>query len=162
MSVCTSYIFRLSMLSTWPPSLKVTVVDFEVHFKHFRTLCVVPWSVKFCRPLPLTGRHHWIVSCRKIHLKFLTFFHCSTNICLGTFICCEQHRGVLNKFTYRIVGSRRQGRRLKQLLDNLKQKRRYWNFKEEALGSAVWKTGFEGNHLTFERRDTHMNESIIV
>jgi hypothetical protein len=38
---------------------------------------------------------------------------------------------------YRIVGSRRQGRRLKQLLDNLKQKRRYWNFKEEALGSAV-------------------------
>jgi hypothetical protein len=32
------------------------------------------------------------------------------------------------------------GRRRKQLLDNLKEKRRYWKFKEEALDRTVWRT----------------------
>jgi hypothetical protein len=37
-----------------------------------------------------------------------------------------------------ITGSR--GRRSKQLLDNLKEKRGYWKFKEEALDRTVWRT----------------------
>ena len=36
----------------------------------------------------------------------------------------------------------RQGRRIKQLLDGRKEKRRYCNLKEEALGRTVWRTGF--------------------
>jgi len=32
------------------------------------------------------------------------------------------------------------GRRHKQLLDNLKEKRGYWKFKEEALDRTVWRT----------------------
>ena len=73
----TSYIFRPPVLSTWPPSLNVTVVDYEVHLKFLCTLCAVAWSVIFCRPLLLTGRHHWFVSCRKIHFKFVIIFYCS-------------------------------------------------------------------------------------
>ena len=38
--------------------------------------------------------------------------------------------------------TRRRGRRRKQLLDDLKEKRGYWKLKEKALGCTVWKTGF--------------------
>jgi hypothetical protein len=36
----------------------------------------------------------------------------------------------------------RRGRRRKQLLDDLKEKRRYWKFKEEALDRSLWRTHF--------------------
>jgi hypothetical protein len=36
----------------------------------------------------------------------------------------------------------RQGIRRKQLLDDLKEKRGYWKFKEEALGPTVWRIPF--------------------
>jgi len=38
------------------------------------------------------------------------------------------------------------GRRRKQLLDNLKEKRGHWKLKEEALDRAVWGTGFGQNY----------------
>jgi hypothetical protein len=36
----------------------------------------------------------------------------------------------------------RRGRRSKQLLDGLKEVKRDWKMKEEALDRSVWKTGF--------------------
>jgi hypothetical protein len=36
----------------------------------------------------------------------------------------------------------RRGRRRKQLLDDLKEKKRYWKLKEEALDRIVWRTRF--------------------
>jgi hypothetical protein len=36
----------------------------------------------------------------------------------------------------------RQGRRRKQLLDDLKKMKGYWKLKEEGLDSSVWKTSF--------------------
>jgi hypothetical protein len=36
----------------------------------------------------------------------------------------------------------RQGRRRRQLLDDLKEKRRYWKLKEEALDRILWRTRF--------------------
>jgi hypothetical protein len=36
----------------------------------------------------------------------------------------------------------RRGRRRKQLLDDLKEKKRYWKLKEEALDHTLWRTGF--------------------
>jgi hypothetical protein len=36
----------------------------------------------------------------------------------------------------------RRGRRRKQLLDDLKEKRRYWKLKEEALDCTVWRIRF--------------------
>jgi hypothetical protein len=34
----------------------------------------------------------------------------------------------------------RRGKRRKQLLDDLKEKRRYWKLKEEALDHILWRT----------------------
>jgi hypothetical protein len=42
----------------------------------------------------------------------------------------------------RIEVTGRRGRRRKQLLDSLKEKRGYWEFKEEALDRTVWRTRF--------------------
>jgi hypothetical protein len=36
----------------------------------------------------------------------------------------------------------RLGRRRKQLLNDLKEKRRYWKLKEEALDRTLWRTRF--------------------
>jgi hypothetical protein len=42
----------------------------------------------------------------------------------------------------KIVGTRRRGRRRKQLLDDLKEARRYWKLKEEAQDRTLWRTQF--------------------
>jgi hypothetical protein len=42
----------------------------------------------------------------------------------------------------RIEGARRRGLRLKQLLDDLKEKRGYWKLIEEALARNLWRTRF--------------------
>jgi hypothetical protein len=39
-----------------------------------------------------------------------------------------------------ITGGR--GRRCKQLLDDLREKRRYWKLKEEALNHTLWRNRF--------------------
>ena len=36
----------------------------------------------------------------------------------------------------------RRGGRSKQLLDDLQEKRRYWNLKEEAVDRVLWRPGF--------------------
>jgi hypothetical protein len=40
------------------------------------------------------------------------------------------------------------GRRHKQLLGDLKEKRRYWKLKEEALDCTVWRTRFGRGYVT--------------
>jgi hypothetical protein len=42
----------------------------------------------------------------------------------------------------RIEMTGRRGRIRKQLLDDLKEKRRYWKLKEEALDRTLWRTRF--------------------
>jgi hypothetical protein len=46
------------------------------------------------------------------------------------------------KIGERIQVTERRGRRRKQPLDDLKEKRRYWNLKEEALDGTLWRTRF--------------------
>jgi hypothetical protein len=46
------------------------------------------------------------------------------------------------KLEGRIEMTGRRGRRRKQLLDDLKEKRRYWKLKEEALDRTLWRTSF--------------------
>jgi hypothetical protein len=46
------------------------------------------------------------------------------------------------KLQGRIEMTGRRGRRRKQLLDGLKEKRRYWKLKEEALDRTQWRTRF--------------------
>jgi hypothetical protein len=46
----------------------------------------------------------------------------------------------------RIEVTGRRGRKHKQVLDDLKEKRKYWKLKEEALDRTMWRTRFgEGN-----------------
>jgi len=42
----------------------------------------------------------------------------------------------------RVEVTGRQGRRCKQLLNDLKETRGYWKLKKEALGHTVWRTHF--------------------
>jgi hypothetical protein len=54
----------------------------------------------------------------------------------------------------RIEVTRRRGRRLKELLDDLNQKREYWKLKEEALARPLWRTHFGNGNGTVERQTT--------
>jgi hypothetical protein len=42
----------------------------------------------------------------------------------------------------KILGARRRGRRRMQLLDDLKETRRYWKLKEETQDRTLWRTQF--------------------
>jgi hypothetical protein len=55
---------------------------------------------------------------------------------------CLLKHVIEGKLEGRIEMTGRRGRRLKQLLDNLKEKRRYWKLKEEALDRTLWRTHF--------------------
>jgi hypothetical protein len=48
----------------------------------------------------------------------------------------------------------RRGRRRKQLLDELKEKRRYWKLKEEALDRTMWRTRFGRGYRPVARQST--------
>jgi hypothetical protein len=54
----------------------------------------------------------------------------------------------IGKLEGRIEMSGRRGRRRKQLLDDLKEKRRYRKLKEEALDCTVWRTFEEATDLS--------------
>jgi hypothetical protein len=46
------------------------------------------------------------------------------------------------KIEERIELTGRRGRRRKQLPDDFKEKKRYWNLKEEELDRTIWRTRF--------------------
>jgi hypothetical protein len=48
----------------------------------------------------------------------------------------------------------RRGRRRKQLLNDLKEKRRYWKLKEEALDRTLWRTRFGRGYGPVVRQTT--------
>jgi hypothetical protein len=48
----------------------------------------------------------------------------------------------------------RRGRRHKQLLDDLKEKKIYWKLKEEALDRTVWRTRFGRGYGPVVRQTT--------
>jgi hypothetical protein len=52
----------------------------------------------------------------------------------------------------KVEGTRRRGRRRKQLLDDLKGKRRYWYLREEARAHTLWRTPFGRSHGPFAKQ----------
>jgi hypothetical protein len=54
----------------------------------------------------------------------------------------------------RIEMTGRRGRRRKQLLDDLKEKRRYWKLKEEELDRTLWRTRFGRGYGPVVRQTT--------
>jgi hypothetical protein len=55
---------------------------------------------------------------------------------------CRLKQVIEGKIEGRIEMTGRRGRRSKQLLDDLKEKRKYWKLKEEALDRTLWRTRF--------------------
>jgi hypothetical protein len=56
---------------------------------------------------------------------------------------CLLKHVIEGKLERRIEMTGKRGRRCMQLLDGLKEKRRYWKLKEEALDRTLWRTRFE-------------------
>jgi hypothetical protein len=54
----------------------------------------------------------------------------------------------------KIIGTRRRGRRRKQLLDELKEAKIYWKLKEEAQDRTLWRTQFRRGYGPVARRTT--------
>jgi hypothetical protein len=54
----------------------------------------------------------------------------------------------------KIIGTRRRGRRRKQLLDHLKEARRYWKLKKEAKDRILWRTQFGRGYGPVARQTT--------
>jgi len=52
--------------------------------------------------------------------------------------------------------TRRRGRRLKQLLDDLNETREYWKLKEEALDRPLLRTRFGRGNGTSRKTDSRM------
>jgi uncharacterized protein (UPF0335 family) len=55
---------------------------------------------------------------------------------------CFLKRVIEGKLEGEIEKTRRQEKRRKQILDDIKEMRKYRNFKEEALACTVWRTRF--------------------
>jgi hypothetical protein len=52
-------------------------------------------------------------------------------------------------------GKRRQGRRRKQLHGDVKERKMYWNLKEEALDRTVWRNRFGRGYGPIAKQITH-------
>jgi hypothetical protein len=67
---------------------------------------------------------------------------------------CFLEHVIGGKLEGRIEVAGRRGRRSKQLLEDLKEKRRHWTLKEEALDCTVWRTRFGRGYGPVVRQTT--------
>jgi hypothetical protein len=67
--------------------------------------------------------------------------------------CLVKHV-IEGKLEGRLEMTGRRGRRRKQLLDDLKEKRRYWKLKEEAVDRSLWRTCFGRGYGPVVRQTT--------
>jgi hypothetical protein len=75
---------------------------------------------------------------------------------------CLLKHAIEGQLQGRIEVTWRRGRRRKQLLDNLKEKRRWWKLKEEALDCTLWRTCFGRGKEPVGRHSTEwLNECVV-
>jgi hypothetical protein len=74
---------------------------------------------------------------------------------------CLLKHVIEGKLEGRIEMTRRWGRRRKHLLDDLKEKRRYWKLKEEALDRTLWRTRFGRGYGSVVRQTTEWMNSPV-
>jgi hypothetical protein len=67
--------------------------------------------------------------------------------------CLLKHM-IEGKLEARIEMTGRRGRWRKQLLDDLKEKRRYWKLKEETIARTLWRTRFGTGYVPVVRQTT--------
>jgi hypothetical protein len=78
---------------------------------------------------------------------------------IGHILCrnCLLKHAIEGKLEGRIEMTRRRGRRRKQLLDDLKEKRIYWKLKEDALDCTLWRARFGRGYGPVVRQTTEWN-----
>jgi hypothetical protein len=74
---------------------------------------------------------------------------------------CLLKHVIEGKLERRIEMTRRGGRRHKQLLDDLKEKRRYWELKEKALDRTLWRTHFRRGYGPVVRQTTEWMNIVV-
>jgi hypothetical protein len=67
---------------------------------------------------------------------------------------CLLKHAIEGKLEGRIEMTGRREKSRKQLLDDLKEKRRYWKLKEEALDRTLWRTRFGSDYGPVVRQTT--------
>ena len=67
---------------------------------------------------------------------------------------CLLKQVIEGKIKGKMEVTRRRGRRRKKLLDDLKDRRGYSHFKEEALDRTMWKNSFRGSFGPVVRQNT--------
>jgi hypothetical protein len=72
---------------------------------------------------------------------------------------CLLKHVIEGKLEGRIEMTGRRGRRRKQLMDDLKEKRRNWKLKEEAIDLTLWRTRFGRGYGPAVRRTTELINS---
>jgi hypothetical protein len=75
---------------------------------------------------------------------------------IGHILCrnCLLKHVIEGKIEGRIEMTGRRGRRRKQLLDDINEKRKYWKLKEEALDRTLWRTHFGRGYGPVVRQTT--------
>ena len=71
---------------------------------------------------------------------------------------CLLKQVIKGKIKEEMEVTRRQGRRCKKLLDDLKDRRGYSHLEEEALDRTMWRNRFGGSFGPVVRQNTGMNE----
>jgi hypothetical protein len=75
---------------------------------------------------------------------------------------CLQKHVIGGKMKGRIEVTGRWGRRCKQLLNGLEERREYWKLKEEALDRTLWRTRFgKGYGLIARQRNGWSSYSLV-
>jgi hypothetical protein len=79
---------------------------------------------------------------------------------IGHILCtnCLLKQAIEGKIQGRIEMTGRRKRRRKQLLDDLKEKRRHWKLKQEALDRTLWRTLFGRGFEPVVKTDYRMND----
>jgi hypothetical protein len=83
---------------------------------------------------------------------------------IGCILCrnCLLKHVTEGKLDRRIQMTRRQGRRCKQVLDDLKEKSRYWKLIKEALECTMWENSVWKRLQTCHKTDYRMNEKCKI
>jgi hypothetical protein len=125
------------------------ITEHNWEFVHIRLSTLKSDIVNFIRILSVQYNLYFTWSSNRIQQSF-------TNTVWKNFIIYDiVHVTIKGKNS----GTRRRGRRRKQLLDDLKEARRYWKLKEEAQDLTLWRTQFGRGYGPLARQTTAWTET---
>ena len=116
--------------------------------------CYTPCKSSSC----ITSHPIYGYNFHKTLIIFTTICSSQPSPLIGHILCRNRllKQVIEGKIGGRIEVTRRRGRRLKQLLDDLNETREYWKLKEEALDRPLLRTRFGRGNGTSRKTDSRM------